>query len=189
MAEVTRSQQILDAAAVVFSNTGYHRARIEDIAARAGIGKGTVYEYFESKRQLYEETIFHVLGKYYLLAQQYINEVDDPVGKLKNLIDLQVLLLRKNANIATLFIKNSGDIHREMLERLMAFRKKVLGLVEGIIKEGIETGVFRPVDPYLAAILFMGVVQEAGAITYKGSKISDQKLNTMLEYMINGIGN
>ena len=47
-----RPDEILDAALAVFSETGFAGARVEDIAARAGLSKGAVYLYFESKEEM-----------------------------------------------------------------------------------------------------------------------------------------
>jgi AcrR family transcriptional regulator len=52
-----RRQAIVDAALVEFSANGFAAARLEDIAARAGVGKGTIYLYFTDKEQLFQELI------------------------------------------------------------------------------------------------------------------------------------
>ena len=52
MAESEKHQAIIQAASDVFGEVGFAKARIEDIAKRASVGKGTVYEYFSSKEQL-----------------------------------------------------------------------------------------------------------------------------------------
>ena len=59
-----RREEIIHAAMKVFSQYGYERATMENIAAEAGIGKGTIYEYFPSKRQLFEDMIYFYLDKY-----------------------------------------------------------------------------------------------------------------------------
>lgn len=56
-----KALQIIGAATAVFSQKGYAAARIEEIAQRAGVGKGTVYEYFESKQHLFEEMLKYSL--------------------------------------------------------------------------------------------------------------------------------
>ncbi len=188
MAGITRREQILEAAAKVFNEMGYHRAKIGDIAAQAGVGKGTIYEYFSSKKELFEEALFHVLEVFFSKTVEDMNDIQDPTQKLKGIIVRQNLLLKKSGHIGNMVMKNSGDIHSDLLDRLVAYRKKVLGFIAGIIEEGIEKGVFREVDPHLAAILFMGVLQESGAISYRGSRIGDKALDTMLDYMLKGIG-
>jgi AcrR family transcriptional regulator len=52
-----RRQAIVDAALVEFSTNGFAAARLEDIAARAGVAKGTIYLYFKDKEELFEELI------------------------------------------------------------------------------------------------------------------------------------
>jgi AcrR family transcriptional regulator len=52
-----RRQAIVDAALVEFSANGFAAARLEDIAARAGVAKGTIYLYFKDKEELFEELI------------------------------------------------------------------------------------------------------------------------------------
>ena len=62
---------ILAAAMEIFSRDGFHKARVEDIAAQAGVGKGTVYEYFRGKQDLYQE-MFHVGVDSYLKRIQRV---------------------------------------------------------------------------------------------------------------------
>jgi AcrR family transcriptional regulator len=52
-----RREKILDAALTVFAERGYEAARLEDVAARAGVAKGTLYLYFEDKEALFEALV------------------------------------------------------------------------------------------------------------------------------------
>ena len=52
-----KEQQIVRAAAEVFANRDFHRVLMDDVAARAGVGKGTLYRYFPTKDDLYFATI------------------------------------------------------------------------------------------------------------------------------------
>ena len=54
-----RIQQILDAAFVVFAEKGFVSARMDDIAAAAGLSKGGIYNHFRSKEQIFEELLKH----------------------------------------------------------------------------------------------------------------------------------
>ena len=53
----TRRQAILDAALTVFAERGFETARLDDVAARAGVAKGTLYLYFKDKETLFEEVV------------------------------------------------------------------------------------------------------------------------------------
>ena len=59
-----RIQQILDAAFVVFAEKGFVSARMDDIAAAAGLSKGGIYNHFRSKEQIFEELLKHRLNQY-----------------------------------------------------------------------------------------------------------------------------
>ena len=52
--------RIIEAAVIVFSRKGFHRAKVEEIAEVAGVGKGTVYEYFKSKKELFLEMVLYI---------------------------------------------------------------------------------------------------------------------------------
>ncbi|MBA1334137.1 MAG: Transcriptional regulator, AcrR family [Firmicutes bacterium] len=183
-----RKGQILDAAARVFSEKGYHRAKIEDIAARAGVGKGTVYEYFSSKRHLFEEVMDNVLETYMSQGLEAISGTKDPREKLKIFIKYQHLFFIHKEHIARLLMRSSGEIREDMVEKLMVYRTHLLKFVGSIIEEGVRQGLFREVDPYYAAILFMGVLQEAGTMMRTGQGISEEALDKMLDYYLHGIG-
>ena len=60
-----KREAIIEAAIKVFSTKGYHNTRMEEIAATAGIGKGTIYEYFSSKLQLFQAMMENSLELYY----------------------------------------------------------------------------------------------------------------------------
>src|SRR3954462_6360731 len=53
VADPNRSQQILDTAARLFDKRRYHEVRMEDVAAQAGVAKGTLYRYFQDKEDLF----------------------------------------------------------------------------------------------------------------------------------------
>ena len=57
-----RPQQILDAALAVFDEEGLDRARLDDIARRAGVAKGTIYLYFPNKEELFREVVRQTVG-------------------------------------------------------------------------------------------------------------------------------
>src|SRR3954465_14058296 len=57
-----RPRQILEAALEVFGEQGFEHARLEDVAERASVSKGTIYNYFPSKEALFEEMVRQTLG-------------------------------------------------------------------------------------------------------------------------------
>ena len=76
-----KKREIIDAAIRVFSRQGYRRTKINDIAGEAGVGKGTVYEYFKSKEDLFLHMSEHLFELYIL--RQIENLESDRMDYLK----------------------------------------------------------------------------------------------------------
>ena len=77
-----RRKDIIDAALEVFGTYGFHKAKMGEIAERAGIGKGTIYEYFSSKKDLFEEMLKSIVDIYFERASIISQEVGTVNDKL-----------------------------------------------------------------------------------------------------------
>jgi AcrR family transcriptional regulator len=144
-----RPQQILDAALEIFDEQGLDRARLDDIARRAGIAKGTIYLYFPNKEELFREVVRQTIvsrlesvrGK---LADADRSAVDQLCDYMRGWWDF----LRTPAALAVYRLV-IGELHR--FPELMTFYLEEVvvparALVTGIIDRGIARGEFRPVD-------------------------------------------
>src|SRR3954467_7106195 len=69
-----RPQQIIDAALAVFGERGLAAARLEDIAKRAGVSKGTIYLYFPNKEELFREMVRDIVVGQLEAAERAVNE-------------------------------------------------------------------------------------------------------------------
>src|SRR5689334_14761611 len=151
-----RPPEILEAALAVFAEKGFAATRLDDIAAKAGITKGTIYLYFDSKQSLFEA-----------LARQSIGaQIDQVSAHLANFPGSSAELLRFVLSTMGRFAMTSDRI---VLPRLVLgeaanfpelaefWRREVIdrgiGLMSGIIQRGIARGEFRKIDPQHAARL------------------------------------
>ncbi len=144
-----REQRILDAAAAVFGQNGYHGATIHDIAVAADVADGTIYNYFENKFDL-------LLG---LLAR---------IAELQQLPDELALSLQADVRdfFVAAFRDRMGRIAQgeEMLQAVLPqvfvnpelrdrfYRQyvlKIARLLEGYVQAQIERGRIRSVDARL----------------------------------------
>lgn len=76
--------EIINAAIRVFSKCGFDGAKMEHIAKEAGIGKGTVYEYFTSKYSLFEESLKYSVDQYQLGLKQSLDQGQKLEEKMLN---------------------------------------------------------------------------------------------------------
>lgn len=155
---VRKRELILKAAAKVFSRHGFHRARMEDIAAEAGVGKGTIYEYFESKDSLFKELVREGLNFY--SRAKFAGTGDDSLEeKLRRLFFVHMKFSIDYRDLSKVALSDyatgSEDIRRwvsSMRQEKVARLKEMLDQA----KERGETG--RGLDTGVAAVLIWGVL-------------------------------
>src|SRR6478609_8804052 len=145
-----RPPEILDAALAVFAQKGFAATRLDDIAAKAGITKGTIYLYFDSKQALFEalarqsvgaqiEQVSAHLAGFPGTSADLLRFVLSTMGQFAMTSDrivLPRLVLAEAANFPQL----AQFWRREIIER-------GIGLMSGIIQRGIERGEFRKIEP------------------------------------------
>mgnify|MGYP005852819515 CR=1 FL=1 len=152
----SKRESILRAALDIFSTRGFHSAKMEDIAQEAGVGKGTVYEYFQSKEHLFRETIKEGLTVYNSLVREEMGREDTAAGKLAGLIALNFRYGRRFRPLARIAMLESIAIDDEFRSWLREMHLQRLEIIERIVGKGMERGEFRPVDALLFARLFYG---------------------------------
>ncbi len=160
--EERRTEEILGAAFRVFSAQGYHNATVDDVAREAGVSKGTCYQYFQGKEDIFIATVERTLDT--LLA-----EADAAAG------DAVDALMRLGIEGLT-FISKYRDLQFMLLgilsealggnERMRAKAAEVFGRVARFlsrdIEKGIADGVFRPTDPETVAYALFGIAEVVG---------------------------
>jgi AcrR family transcriptional regulator len=108
-----RHQQILDAAFEEFSARGYEAARLDDVAKRAGIAKGTIYLYFKNKELLFRavlrDLITHVVEDLEELVQKFTGSAEDLIRELLSRQYSQVVGNAKARSILRLLISESRN--------------------------------------------------------------------------------
>jgi AcrR family transcriptional regulator len=151
-----RPGEILDAALAEFAARGFAASRMEDIAARAGVTKGTLYLYFPSKEELFKSLVRESIGAmitarrieadaYQGSAAELLAAVLGRIGHFARTSDRAVL--------PKIVMSEAGNFP----ELLRFYRAEVvengMALLGGIIARGIARGEFRAVDPEHAARL------------------------------------
>lgn len=156
-----RPDEILTAALDEFIVSGFDAARMEDIAARAGVSKGAIYLYFDSKvamlRALVEREVAPIALRLEAAAEA---GMDDPTATLKRLGAIVTTALEQPRVFATprLVVSLAGrfpDLAQDYRERVF-FRAR--DAIERLMRRGIELGQFRAVDPAAAARAMMGPI-------------------------------
>lgn len=138
-----KRELIIEAAIQEFSQKGYHNTRMEEIAVTAGIGKGTIYEYFDSKLHLFQSMMEDSLHVYFSkLESQNIEE--QPVSvKLKLVVEMHIRFCLENRELTKVLFGLAEAPDKELWEWAMAMRKDKLERTQSMLAEGIQRGEFR----------------------------------------------
>jgi AcrR family transcriptional regulator len=175
-----RRDQILKAAKKVFSDKGFNRATMEEIAGEAELSPGTLYIYFKNKEELHTCLSIDLLEHIGNRINQ-VSEMDVSVdGKLDNLRDVFIDVYEYDAMILiNLFHLQSGEVLKNLSDELMTQLKetsaKALRGIKAIVSQGIDQGVL--VDEHPVAIADILWSTYSGVVLWVDSKrlLNDQK--------------
>ena len=148
---VEKKTQIARAAVKVFAESGIARAKMIDVARAAGVGKGTIYEYFRSKDDLFEYAVKHFFESISEDLTVALSLETDPARQLETLIRTTFESIRKAGPEAHIMLEIWAEGVRSGVDYfdLAAMYSDYRTLIAGIITAGIEKGQFRAVDPLL----------------------------------------
>jgi len=142
-----RPAEILDAAFEEFVKSGYAATRLEDVAARACVTKGTIYFYFETKERVFDEMIRHKSRAFFPELGSYAAELEGSYDqRLRALI---VFVYRKiaedRASRETLrFLIAEGSRFPDLVDRhYEEFVRPVIDQFRKLIEAGVAAGEFR----------------------------------------------
>jgi AcrR family transcriptional regulator len=141
-----RPTEILDAALTVFAEKGYAGTRMDEIARRAGVTKGTIYLYFESKEAVFKSLVRDTIG---VMLAGVTADIGNFQGSAKDLIRFalgamaQLLTTSDRVVLPKIIIAESGNFPK--LARF--YREEIidrgLALLSSLIERGIAQGEFR----------------------------------------------
>lgn len=159
-----RSVQILEAAARVFAQKGYHGATTKEIAAQAGVSEGTIYNYFRSKealllglpRLISATTVLPALSQ---MLTTPITSGEEEEKLLTIVLDNAFQNLQRNVDFLKVLFSTLPTMDEETLEEYLRRMPLYLARVlEEFLQTRIAQGVYRPIDTSVVARAFMGIM-------------------------------
>lgn len=157
-----RPQQILDAAFHEFGERGLAGARLDDIAKRAGVAKGTIYLYFPNKEALFREMVHSTIVSAIASGEAQRDEwgANDSAESLLRLLGTAWWEFLRTERVMTLHrlvmaeLKQFPDLVSFYADEVIARGRR---LVSAIIARGVARGEFRPVDATVAARMYSAI--------------------------------
>lgn len=152
-----RRHEIIDRAAELFDRHGYHQTSVDDIAAAVGIRKPTLYHYFSGK----EEILYMIHEEFarVTVARQEERAREDvaPTENLFLLINDLVSLLDTHPGHVRVYFEYGRELSPEYDREIKRLRRRYHGLVEDVVRRGVERGEFRELNVRLTVMAFFGM--------------------------------
>jgi AcrR family transcriptional regulator len=145
-----REQMILRAASELLMERGYHDMSLEDIAARVGIAKGTIYLHFARKEDLVIAMIEQGIRAFIKALEDALDSGATPHDKLQAVIDRSVVNMSTHGLQAFMAMVQNPEIHSRMAERQGEMRKLWEGPVRrlaAVVDQGKALGEFDATLP------------------------------------------
>lgn len=195
----TKRRRIIQAAIQVFAEKGVSGGKIADIAKEAGIGKGTIYEYFSSKTDIFMAVFEYFLKTLLNGYEQLIREDLNPARKIEKLLDYTFDSLD-----AQLSGGSSPDWLILLEIFLQGYRNEILGdgelpfsdtlrkmytLFTPLLEEGITAGVFKSLETKYAVFILFAALDGIGLHYFINHHHYDTELLkvTVKEIILNGL--
>jgi AcrR family transcriptional regulator len=147
---------LLEVAVGEFITRGYDATSMEHLSQAAGITKSSFYHHFSGKEALLRAALERALDGLFAVLDEPGARTGSPVARLRHIVRGQVEVLVEELPYVTLLLRVRGNTGTERwaLERRRAFDAQIAALV----REAVEAGEVRAVDPALAARLLSGMV-------------------------------
>ncbi len=160
---MSKELKIIEAAISVFAREGLERGKIADIATEAGIGKGTIYEYFSSKEDIFRAIEIHVLDHLTTAVFAAAEQATTAEEKLKVIFELSINKMSHMGDalliVTEILMRNArGHMFYDGKSSLGDMYTRYRESVEAILLEGIHNGEFRDLNPAGAATLFLAFI-------------------------------
>ena len=187
----TKRNQIIEAAVEVFAEKGFFNAKVSDVAKKAKVADGTIYNYFNNKDDLlinlFEIKMENILEQF----RKNMSKVNDPIEKLKIFVNLHFSIIKSDKKLAEVFqvelrqsTKFLKNYHNEKFT-------EYLNIIADIIDKGKETGFFRKdINTPMIKLMIFGSIDEIARQWILGAekKFSiNEAADQVFEVLIGGI--
>lgn len=185
-----KRSRLVQAASAVFAEKGYASTRVADIAVRADVGKGTVYEYISSKEELLF-AVFESINHDITARMKTVLDDDEPTQEqLFNLLRLGAEVITEQVELQPVVLdfwaasRGSGieDRYREALVASYALYRK---LVTDFILAGQRRGEFRSdIDAEALAVMVVATVDGLGIQLYFDRSVDPRRITEVFAHLL-----
>jgi AcrR family transcriptional regulator len=188
---ISKKMQIMFAAVEKFLEKDFYQVTVVEIAEQAGVGKGTVYEYFASKEDLFKECFSYCADFYLQSFRQHLLKPLSVKEVMHEIINTHLDLIRDNRKRLHLLYNERPSNFQELQSWVIKRRQELLQGMVKLIESGIDKAEIRPeVDAAMAGRLFLALtyVVMGGMVIIDNLEVSEEQISGLLDLYWRGIG-
>jgi AcrR family transcriptional regulator len=182
-------QKLLDAATAEFAREGYNGANINTISREAGFAKGTIYNYFSSKRELMFSLIDEIAASHHRFVAAHVMKTEDPVQRLQGFFQAGLEWITLNLSLGRIMLSMLNSPDNEFKQRMwQGYQSMYQLIINDILAPGMAQGFFRQADPSPTAGLLMMLYLGIGSSVDEEGK-SRIDADCITGFVLNGLRN
>jgi len=151
-----RHEELVAAAVRLFCQRGYHATSMQDLAEAVGVQRGSLYHYIAAKEDLLWEIMDRAMARLWGTVEPVVRAEGSASERLRRAIAAHLSVaasLRDELTILHVELKSLSEGRRQ---QMVALRDRYESLFREIVREGVQRGEFRDVDPKAAAFAILG---------------------------------
>lgn len=187
-----KKEKILLAALEMFLEKDYYQATIIEIAEKAGVGKGTVYEYYPSKEDLFKDCLSYCAQTYLKTFQDHMKKDATVKKTMHDIVLTHLELLRDNRKKMHLLFNERPLSFQQLQAWVLEQRQELLSGTMTLIQDGIRLGEIRgDLDVEMTGRLFLALnyVVMGGMVILDNIEVKEEDAAKLLDIFWNGIKN
>lgn len=153
-----KREKIIETAFELFSQKSYHEVMMEDVAKLTSVAKGTVYNYFSSKEELYFSIMKQRMEKLTNSLKEKTENENNSVDSLRSFVTHLYMFMIKHQNFFLMYRKENLHKDSDICIDLKNLEAKLRNLLAEIIRTGITKGLFRQIDEDFSVNVILGCI-------------------------------
>jgi len=151
-------EEILSAAAQIFSQKGFHATSMQDIAEAVNLQKASLYHHVSSKQEILVDVLDQALDLFIDNMQAVMSQCLPPDEMLRQAMHVYMVTILKQRDLASVLLLEHRSLEPELHTRHIPRRDRFERLWRDLIQQGLEAGCYHEVEPAMTARAVLGVM-------------------------------
>jgi AcrR family transcriptional regulator len=187
--ESNTRNKILNAAVKVFSNKGYHEARVDEIVEESDTSKGAVYFHFPSKQRIFLAIVEEFTGLLEAKLLEAIEQEPDGVRRVNAALQIGLDTFGKYRSIAKIFLVQASGLGQTFEEKRLEILARFADVIKSYLDQAASEGDIPALDTEVAAYAWIGAINEVVIRwVHTGQPDPERVLPTLRRMLLSSIG-